>query len=462
MTVESVSRAGNVLTIAGVVLTQEIDRDLALSLDMGAIVMTEGADGSVAIAFAPDFRLTLSSPEDSREPGRLVLLLRNDGLRMVASATDAAISYDYSADALVMGVEEFTIDSEPMDLTFDMVLRGLAGRYTISSDDTLSIDSSTRAASVTLDISAKEPEGGGDGSFDLSLSIEDFDSTSTGTRLELADPADPMWIMSAIPQGFSLSGTFSNGPAEFSFELVERGERTYVAGSTQGGSASVELTGERVGYSLSSTGTTYAMAGPDMPIPEVGLSFDEMAIAFSLPAAATDSPQPMSALVRMVGLAVDEALWSMIDAAGRVPHTPATLIVDIVGQARLTYGLFDPRSMMGDQLPGELHALHLRELRASVAGAELTGSGAFIFDNSDTVTFDGLPRPMGEVDLRLVGGNALIENLVALGLLPDDQAQAAQMALMFFARPGDGPDTLESRIEITPDGGILANGQPVQ
>ncbi len=460
LSVDGVARAGNVLTVSGVTLSQVIDRDFAYSLTMGDIVFTERADGTVAIAMAPDFRLTMGPAEDGLDEGRLVLLIRNEGLGIIASGGDGAITYDYRAASIVAGVEEFVVEDEAMDLVMDLAVRGLEGRYWISTGADLSVVSETRAAGFALAISAEQPDG--DGAFEMSLDIADLVSTSAGTRLDLAMQLEPARIGEAVAQGFGVSGSLGYGASEFSFDFSEFGERTYVAGTAEGGSASLVLTGERVGYSVASRGTTYVMRGPDMPLPEIGLSFGDLEIAFSLPAGASAVPQPMSALVRLVDLEVDDGLWSMIDMAGVLPRSPATLIVDLVGQASLTYGLFDPRFAMAPSFPGELHALQLRDLRGAIAGAELTGSGAFIFDNADTTTFEGLPRPMGAVDLTLTGGTTLIDNLVQLGLLPQDQALGARMALGFFTRPGDGPDTLVTTIEITPEGAIVANGQPIQ
>ena len=88
----------------------------------------------------------------------------------------------------------------------------------------------------------------------------------------------------------------------------------------------------------------------------------------------------------------------------------------------------------------------------------MSGKGAFTFDNSDLTTFDGMPRPTGALDLRLIGGNALLDKLVAMGLLPEDQALGARMMMGLFGRM-EGEDTLTSKIEVTPEGAVLANGQ---
>jgi hypothetical protein len=63
--------------------------------------------------------------------------------------------------------------------------------------------------------------------------------------------------------------------------------------------------------------------------------------------------------------------------------------------------------------------------------------------------------------MKLVGGNGLLDKLVAMGLIPKDQAMGARMMMGMFARPGDGVDTLTSTIEFK-DKGLFANGQRLQ
>ena len=94
-------------------------------------------------------------------------------------------------------------------------------------------------------------------------------------------------------------------------------------------------------------------------------------------------------------------------------------------------------------------------------GAELTGEGAFTFDNTDLVTFGGMPAPTGKLDLRLVGGNALMEKLVTLGILSAEDVMGANMMLSMFANPGPGEDEMSSTLEFK-DKGFYANGQRLQ
>ncbi len=75
-------------------------------------------------------------------------------------------------------------------------------------------------------------------------------------------------------------------------------------------------------------------------------------------------------------------------------------------------------------MPAEIYALDVNDITLRAIGAEVTGTGAFTFDNTDTTTFQGIPAPTGTLDVRLVGVNGLMDKLIQLGVLPEDQAMA--------------------------------------
>ena len=72
-----------------------------------------------------------------------------------------------------------------------------------------------------------------------------------------------------------------------------------------------------------------------------------------------------------------------------------------------------------------------------------------------------MPEPTGKIDVTITGVNKLVDNLIALGLLPSDEAMGFRMMLGLFTRPGGAPDMVTSAIEFR-DGGIFANGMPLQ
>ncbi len=112
-------------------------------------------------------------------------------------------------------------------------------------------------------------------------------------------------------------------------------------------------------------------------------------------------------------------------------------------------------------VPAQLDSVNLNALIVDALGAKLTGNGAVTFehDENDPTAL----KPSGAVDLKLVGGNTLIDTLVSSGLLPAQMAMGARMMMGMFAVPAEGEeDTLKSKLEFTRDGQILANGQRIK
>ncbi len=148
----------------------------------------------------------------------------------------------------------------------------------------------------------------------------------------------------------------------------------------------------------------------------------------------------------------------MVDPMEQLPRDPATLILDVTGTAKMLVDLID-EEFADAEAPGEVESVDINELQVTIAGAELTGEGAFTFDNADMSM--GYPKPLGAVDLALKGGNALLDKLVAMGLVPEEQAMGGRMMLGMFTVPA-GDDELTSKIEFRDDGGLYANGQRLQ
>jgi len=91
----------------------------------------------------------------------------------------------------------------------------------------------------------------------------------------------------------------------------------------------------------------------------------------------------------------------------------------------------------------------------------ISGDGAFTFDNNDLETFDGLPRPLGAATVKIEGANGLMDNLVSMGLLPEDQASMGRLMMGMFAR-ATGDDQLETTVEVNDQGHLIVNGQRIQ
>ena len=110
-----------------------------------------------------------------------------------------------------------------------------------------------------------------------------------------------------------------------------------------------------------------------------------------------------------------------------------------------------------DELIGHEEVQQLLQVLAKAAGAEVSATGGLTFDNADLATFDGVPRPDGKVTVNIKGVTKLVENLIAMGILSEDDAMGFRMGLAMVAKPGPGPDELVSEIEFK-EGGLFTNG----
>jgi hypothetical protein len=194
----------------------------------------------------------------------------------------------------------------------------------------------------------------------------------------------------------------------------------------------------------------------------VKFGFGESAFNVLMPASKSETPQDIAFLTKIVDLTVSEDIWGLFDPGATLARDPATFILDAKGTGRWLADIMDPAYQAdGMEPPGELNSLDLTQFLVKAAGAEVGATGGLTFDNSDLESFDGVPAPTGQINVTIKGVNKLIDNLIAMGLLPDDQAMGFRMMLGAFTRPGAGPDEVTSLVEFK-DGGLFANGQQLQ
>lgn len=206
-------------------------------------------------------------------------------------------------------------------------------------------------------------------------------------------------------------------------------------------------------------GGRLAASGTVVPVETFDLAWTESVVRLLAPLPGAGELADFTLLSKVEALTIGDTVWAHLDPAAILPRDPATLVIDLAGKLRWPQAdlAFAPGAP-----PVELHALEINEVRLSAAGAELTAQGGFTFDNTDTQSYGGFPRPVGAAEIVLTGGNALLDRLVQLGVVAQDQAILARLMAGLFMRPGDGPDTLVSKIELTEDGRMLSNGQGFQ
>ncbi len=447
---------GDTLRLTGVQTTMDAPEG-TITGTLDSLEFQERPDGTVAITLAPTYAFSMDM-EDDGESVQVDVSVTHSGLAIIASGDADAIGYSYLADSIAASVDSLVVDGVQQGATIEFTVTDMTGDYTVTGSDAASIAGAITAGTIGMVIAGTDAE---DGTIiDIRLDYADVEAT-TDSVLTMMDSNDMAAMLAA---GFSIDAEMLHGPATVAVAVQDEDQMFNLNMAMDGGSFYTALGADAMAYDIGAIGLTMAVSGSEIPFPELTAAVDELGFGFDLPVQASDTPSDFSADLTMAGLTVADMLWMIVDPGQNLPRDPATLVVALSGQGNWLFDIMDPEMQENPPAgpPGELQALSLDDLTLSLVGAELTGTGAFTFDNSDLETFDGIPAPTGGIDLQLVGGQGLLDKLVGMGLVPEDQAMAARMMLGLFARPGDGPDTLTSKIEVRGDGAILANGQRIQ
>lgn len=456
--------SGNTLTVSDISTMIDLpDGSGSFKLGFGEMTFTENSDGTVTMTIPAELPMAFEANIKDEGSASGVVLYKTENFTMIASGDPDVITYDYSADTLGLSLSDLVVDGQSIGsdvISVNMTTDGLKGTSVMRPGELRTISQTMSMGNADYAVKFLEP--GGENQLTLNGQVQGLSFNGTSSIPMDMDPED---MAKAMEAGFAIDGGFSNSGSNFDFMVIDNGDQTQGNGSTTGSSLNVTMNKDNLAYSGKSNGVKMEMMGGDIPFP-VMLQLGEAAFNLAMPVSKTDAPADFAFGLTLADFVTSDMIWSMFDPGQVLPRDPATISVDLSGKAKMLFDVFDAEQMAelekGDTIPAELNALTLNKLLVSVAGAELTGEGAFTFDNSDMTSFDGLPKPTGGVEVQLVGGNGLIDKLVQMGLLPEEQAMGARMMMGMFARPGAGEDTLTSALEVNEQGHVLANGQRIK
>jgi hypothetical protein len=448
------TRSGSRLTVSDITMTSDSPQGARVTGRLGDVAFDERGDGTVAVDMPETYPIAVTTTSDAGETVEMDITVRQSGMSMIAKGDAANTTYDVDAPEMTVALDSLTVDGKPLDMSASAVLRQLAGSYAVSQGAPRRIDSDFRVESARIDMNGTSPENGS--TVAIEGSARNLVSTSVSTLPEGTDTSD---LGKMLESGFSSKGSLGYVDMSYAMNANDSGDAVTVSTTSDSGSLDFTLADGGMVYDVRNSGTEVVLKGSQIPFPQLDVSFEDSAVRFQLPLVQTEAPTDFGLLTRITGLKISNDIWAMFDPAGQLPRDPATLVLDLSGKGRWLTDITDPNAMQTEQTPGELEALNVKQLELSLAGAELTGQGDFTFDNSKAATLGAAPMPAGTMSLKLVGGNALLDKLVGMGLIPQEQATGFRMMLGLFARPGEGADTLVSDIKLTEDGQVLANGQ---
>ncbi|MFK7750961.1 MAG: DUF2125 domain-containing protein [Sedimentitalea sp.] len=456
-------RSGNRLNINNFTMQMDLpEGEGTMSITVPSFAFIENGNGTVSIDMPASFPMSIGFKGNGID-GRGVVNYMQDGLQMTVSGTPEDMLYDYRAAKVVVGLDTMSANGEAMPdglAAFSMEMTDVASQATMRKGNARNYDQRISSSTLSYAFSFDDPTSDDQGDFKGTLQGLSFAGNTT-IPLEM-DPAD---MLQMLKNGLAFDGVFAYASGNTEMQGVGEGESFAFSSASTGGELGLVMDASRLTYDLEQTGTTVTVQAPDIPFP-ISMQMAKAGLNLTLPVTKSETEQDFALGLTLGEFQMPDLLWSLFDGAGVLPRDPASIVMDLTGKAKLFIDYMDPN--MVDQLdqlqsaPGELNALTINNLLLSMVGAELTGNGAFTFDNTDLQTFDGVPRPTGALNLSLVGGNGLLDKIVQMGFVSNQDAMGARMMMGMLAVPGDGPDTLKSTLEINEQGHVLANGQRIQ
>ncbi|CAN1488608.1 Protein of unknown function DUF2125 [Paracoccaceae bacterium] len=460
LTVGGSARNGDTLEVTGIVISFKDDLGGSASASLDKLSFKDNGDGTVAVIMPDTFPLTVMPPPEEGGPTEVKLSVMQPGMKITAGGSATETSYDIAAPTSVIQLTEVkdatgaVIEAQAM-----LAMTEVTAKYLVATEgDKTRLDSSFSAKALALTLEGKDPEGTGQGK--VLIAISDIAGTTKGNFLGAEMMKD---MAAALNAGFTTENEFTFGMMTMDVDVTDdTGPTKMVVTSTLGGGFELALNKDSMRYGTSLGGANFVVSGPEIPFPEVQFGFAEFAFNILMPVSKSEMPQDFGIVTKLVDFTISEDIWGMFDPASTLARDPATFILDLRGTGFWKQDIMDPAIDLDSiEAPGELSSLDLTLAQVKAAGADVAATGALTFDNADLVTFQGVPKPTGLVTVTIKGVNALIDNLISMGLLPEEEAMGFRMMLGMFARPGAAADELISEIEFK-DGGLFANGQQLQ
>ena len=443
------------VTVRDVMITFA-DPEVSVETQVGDILFNEQSDGTVRVTLADSIPMSVSV-----EDGTVInISMDQTNLEILVSGTADAFNYDVTADEYKVAYDY----AENGDVTVNgdaaLTATNLEARYETEIGDVR--ETSYSASIDVLDLLVDFVIPGGAGEYITAAAK--YNNLSTQGELTMPLDMDFSDPDAGFPEDMVIAGGYLVESTDFVVDVNADGEQFAASGSTGQTTLTGNMSFEALGYAAEVNDVTVNAQTSEFPLP-IEVSMAKYGIGLDMPIGESEQPVPLGIVIELVDVVIGDSLWNLFDGGNVLPRDPATVQLSLQGTGKALFDMMDPDSQMamamGGGQPFELETLNLETLNIDVAGAQVTGEGAFTFDNSDMQTFAPLPRPLGAAAVQINGLNKLLDNLVAMGLVPAEDVMGPRMMMGMFAR-STGDDQMEIGVEVNDAGEVLVNGNRVR
>lgn len=459
------ARRGDTLSITDMRMAFQLPFEVgSVSMTFPDFQLAENGDGTVSLTYpkTSTYNIAVEITDKGSFSGNLNMIY--DNISYVASGTPGDVTYTYSIDKMMMDTSDILIEGdnlpdEPLNISMQGSVLGMSGTTRVKVASHVTIKSVMTIEDQDVLFKADLPDESG---FEF-RAIAKNQSTVSDVTLP-RNGMDIMNLAAAFRSGLSMTGTSSIDFSETRQIDKEKGKVVSDQISTvKNSTTELEVNEEylKIGGATSEFTLTIGK-NPLVPFPFL-VAAKSTEYEFQAPLAASSELQNFGLSFVLDRVMIPDSIMAMMDPEHALPNDPATTSLDLSGKVKNMIDWLDINAVMALDMhqkpPVEIHSLTLDTIFLEVVGARLNGSGAATFDNSD-----GTPKPSGTLDLSLIGGNTLLDTLVSIGLVSEEQAIGARLAIATITRPDPdaGEDALKSELEINDQGHITANGMRIK
>lgn len=433
----------------------------SLQLKMSPITLSENSNGSVTITYPSPTTFSVAGGISSEGSFTTDLIMTSGEYTSIASGDADDITYETSTTDLQIDIADITLDG--------------AQAVDFSGAGTIALEDMSIASRVTVGDLVTLTSNGiyGSSSAEFTFKSDNITSTTTQTSQPMtatfaasfpAGGSDVMNLSQALRDGLSIA-VASTGEGASSSSVVTLNGDVLNSQETSSGAQTANVVFNENGLVLDADANDFAISMNDPLLFPAPLEFAMQALSatYDIPVNASEETQDFRIATSLQGFTVSDTLWGLIDPTGQLPRDPAEISFDITGLGTNGVDLLDFAALaqLFGPPPIQVDEVTIENLNIAAVGADVSAQGAMTFDWTDFQTFAGMPRPEGAVTVNVNGANALMDTLVAMGLLPAEDLLVPRMMMGMFATPV-GDDQLETVIEVNSEGHLLANGQRLQ
>lgn len=439
-------RDGNAMVARDVTLTAAGQQDgLTISVDE---VRLEPRGDQVAIIPSATFGTVWTSSALSE---RRDYSITHDGeLRLTLSEELMGLALDFGS--LQIDKTGALRRGAPLDEALMVMMSGLGGAVDVTLAEPIGVTGRLTAAVLDYTLQMTDTQFmtiRQDGRSETRDLVLDF----AAAGLSLLDD-QPGFLRRAFDSGFSARLSLENGATRSTASQTIDTFRTDF--TLNADSSAVSVTAQDGEVSLSSRVAALDLTVTD-PLP-VTATAERLSFAISLPVVATETDRPFAVSTALTEARVGRALLDMVGAGDFADET-VTLETELRADGRWLLEITD--NPEPEDQPVDFTSFSLVNLLTRVGASALTGSGSFtLAPGAFAAAGEDFPDGEGRFQFDLRGGEALLNRLGAIGLIPPDQQFLARMMMNGLGR-SVGPDHLQSDVVIARGGAITVNGMPL-